>query len=163
MKKLKCVLISLLACMSCFLLASCGQPTYDENSVTCKVTIQSYFSEPILASGSFKVNLPTEGKYKVTCYITVYDSSNKVVGYGLFTDNISGLGEKSVDVSKRFDITSGINAKDTFTAKISQIDIVKEEEEDEYKNFAIVFGLIGGLILIAAIVFFVMSKLKEKQ
>ena len=165
MKKLKCVLISLLACMCCFLLASCDESTYVENSFTCKVTYKSntYSSDEITASGSFKVNLATEGKYKVTYCITVFDSYNKVVVSEFFKNNLSGLGEKSVSVYMYSHITANINEKDTFTAKISQIEIVKEEAEDDYKDFAIVFGVTGGMILIVAIVFFVMGKLKEKQ
>lgn len=168
MKRIKIllsVLLSVISALLCFALAGCANKDgeYLSDSLEYELTLEKY-SSYIRVKGSFDVTTPRFVKYEVKYTAIVYhnntriDSSEKTVTFLPSQDET-----RTVNLLYYIDYdTSGIN-ENNLKLEITDVTVKQKEQDDKYQNYAIGFGTVGGAVLIACTVLFIVFKTKEKK
>ena len=164
MKRFKVLLIALICSFLCFSLAGCAQNGEClPNSLDSRISVYD-FSESISVSYSFGVTVPSTVSYEVKYNLTIYNGDQPII-----TDNITKTispsedGTRTVQDYRDYDYnTTGIS-ESNLRLSITDVTVTPKESDDEYQSYAIGFGTVGGAVLIAITVLFIVLKKKENN
>lgn len=167
MKKFKnfilfCIL-SALCVFSVLAFTGCKSRGYVNDRFEYKLLHNVSGSDTYHINGTFKVNVKEKGDYTVTytVYTTGPCGTQKNNEIRQFTADVEGGGEYSVMVYCAFPKCDGENNS---YAKITNVRIFKVDTNPHYSQYAIGFGIAGGVILVTAVilavVLFVLKKSK---
>lgn len=163
MKKLKFFCLSALMCLLCICFAACGKSAegkYVDGSLEYDAKNYSFF---VSVDYSFQVELPTASIYDLSYKLTVTDNRGKIVFNAMQKSTVRGLGKQTHSGYESIDFEEQVSDSATFTVKVSDITLTKQKNEDEYASYAIGFGVTGGVLLIGATAYFIVTKAKEKN
>lgn len=159
MKKFKKILI-LLVCALCvclsFSFAGCndGDGYVDESfeySIDASISSTYYYVD-----GQFEIKVGNAGKYKVTYTITTDGPGGKQQETKETTVTVYKIDENyPINFFVRF---SRVNGKYNNQAYISDVRIKPLEKNNDEAAYAIGFGSVGGALLIASVVVFILDK-----
>lgn len=164
MKKFK-LFFAVLVCaiVSCPLFAGCfvKDATYIKDSFVCTYAYNSGSSWSYMSTEySFYLNVGKKGTFYVSYVLKFYEDEIK-------EDNLLSTVERTDDFTsegnekRRIAGSRNINVDSECKIKcvLSDIKVTRERKKDEFKAYAIGFGVVGGLLLCGITAYFIVDKL----
>lgn len=169
MKRIKIffsALLSLISALLCFALVGCANKDgeYLPDSLDYRFYVYQS-SMRISTSYSFDVTMPGKVNYEVKYTVVVYYNDIQIHSqYETETISPNQNTTRTISDYYSFDYALASNMYESgLTLEITDVTVTPKEQNDKYQNYAIGFGTVGGAVLIACTVLFIVLKVKEKK